>query len=66
MSSLSVQGVQIEISQRIRCLGQIQELGGEVKLNNLYGSFQFQSFSTLEFSEQGDSKLSEEESDSWS
>lgn len=35
MSSLSLQGVQIEISQRIGCLEQIQELGGEVKLNNL-------------------------------
>ena len=35
MSSLSLQGVQIEISQRIGCLGQIQVLGREVKLNNL-------------------------------
>ena len=66
MSSLSLQGVQIEISQRIGCLGQIQVLGGEVKLNNLQGSFQFQGFSTLQFSDQGDSKLSEEKSDSWS
>lgn len=35
MSSLSLQGDQKEISQWIERLGQIEELGGEVKLNDL-------------------------------